>query len=248
MIRYLVVLLILSKAIPAQSFEVASIKPYNPKDSCPNANLLPGGRFVAACWPLRTILQEAYDLLPSQISGGPAWLYTDQWDISAKADGFAGEIPRVQFQLMLRRLIEERFHLILLEDTKVLPGLALVVAGKKGSKLMPNAGASFQFDVEAGPTLICKKVTMAKLASWLKGFTGAGRVVVDKTGLAGEYDFVLRWTPQPLGQSPEDRSPSDGNVPSIFTALQEQLGLRVESQELPTTILVVESADRPTDN
>jgi len=89
---------------------------------------------------------------------------------------------------------------------------------------------------------------MAQLASWLKGFTGAGRVVVDKTGLVGQYDFVLKWTPQPLGQSVEDRSPSDENVPSIFTVLQEQLGLRVESQKLATRILVIERADRPSGN
>ena len=215
---------------------------------CPNANLLPGGRFAAACWPLRTFVLEAYDVLPNQISGGPAWFYSDPWDVSAKAKGFAGEIPTPQFRSMLRELIKERFHLILREDTKLLPGLTLVVSAH-GPKLTPNTGASFQFDLEPGATLTCKKVTTAQFASWLKGFTGAGRVVIDKTGLRGEYDFTLKWTPEPLAtRHVEDRSNPASSTPSLFTALQEQLGLRVKSQRVPTKTLVIEAADRPSDN
>ncbi len=121
----------------------------------------------------------------------------EPWDITAKAEGFAGEIPKEQLDLMLRAMIKERFGLELRVETRELPGLALLVA-KNGPKLVRNTGEPFAFDVAKGPELTCKKVTMAQLANWLKFHTGAGRTVIEKTGLIGEYDFTLKWTGQPL--------------------------------------------------
>jgi uncharacterized protein (TIGR03435 family) len=87
---------------------------------------------------------------------------------------------------------------------------------------------------------------MAQFAAWLKAFTGAARTVIDKTGLTGEYDFTLKWTGQPLkGTDPENH---DAAGPTIFTALQEQLGLRLASQKVPTDTFVVERAERPAEN
>jgi uncharacterized protein (TIGR03435 family) len=189
------------------------------------------------------MLREAYDVLPNQIVGGPSWINIDPWDITAKAEGVPGEIPASLFRSMLRRLIEERFHLVLKEETKPLPGLALVIA-RRGLRLTPNKGAPRQFDLEPGPTLVARKVTIAELAAWLKGFTGTGMVVVNETGVSGEYDFTLKWAARPL----EDRQALDSGAPPIFTALQEQLGLRLKSTKVPTTFLVIERVERPNDN
>jgi uncharacterized protein (TIGR03435 family) len=146
---------------------------------------------------------------------------------------------------MLRAMIKERFHLALRVETKELPGLVLLVA-RNGPKLSPNKGEPFAFDLTKGPELTCRKVTMAQFAAWLKAFTGAARTVIDKTGLTGEYDFTLKWTGQPLkGIDPENH---DAAGPTIFTALQEQLGLRLASQKVPTDTFVVERAERPAEN
>jgi uncharacterized protein (TIGR03435 family) len=243
--RYLLALAICAATATAQTFDEDVVRPHDPKVPCAGANLLPGGRFIATCWDLKIMIREAYDALPDQISGGPAWINTESWDITAKADGIAGEIPTEQFRSMLRGLIKGRFHLTLRIETKDLPGFALVVV-RKGSKLKRNTGAAFGFDLEPGPVLTCKKVTMTQLASWLKSYTGAGRTVVDKTGLTGEYDFTLKWTPQPMRASnPETPPVLDSNGPAIFTALEEQLGVRLESQKVPTSIFVIEGVDRP---
>jgi uncharacterized protein (TIGR03435 family) len=243
--RYSVIPILFAATIAAQSFEVDAIKPHDPKVPCAGADLLSGGRFIATCWPLKTLIFEAYDILPSQISGGPAWINTDLWDITAKADGIAGEIPKEQLDAMLRSMIKERFHAALRVEIKELPGLVLLVA-RNGPKLTSNRGEPFAFDLTRGPALTCRKVTMAQFAAWLKSFTGAGRTVIDKTGLTGEYDFTLKWTGQPLkGKEVED---SDSGGPTIFTALQEQLGLRLVSQKVPTNRLVVERAERPEGN
>jgi uncharacterized protein (TIGR03435 family) len=194
------------------------------------------------------MIQEAYDVLPNQISEGPGWIYSEPWDITAKAEGVAGEIPRAEFSLMLRALIRERFHVALREQTEMLPGLALVVA-RNGPKFSPNTNAPFEFDLTQGPALACKKVTMAQLASWLKSFTGAQRTVIDKTGLQGEFDFTLRWSAQPMRGADIQIPPTlDSSGPTIFTALQEQLGLRLESEKVPTSMFIIQAAERPIEN
>lgn len=240
--NYFMLFVVGAGMLGAQTFEVAAIRPHDPKVPCAGADLLSGGRFIATCWPLKTLVFEAYDVLPTQISGGSAWIETEQWDITAKAQGFAGEIPKEQLDLMLQAMIRERFRLELRIEKKDLPGLVLLTA-KNGPKLVPNTGAPFAFDVVKGPVLTCKKVTMAQFAAWLKSYTGAGRTVINKTGLTGEYDFTLKWTGQPLRVEN-----SDSTGPTIFTALQEQLGLRLTSQKVPTDVLVIERAERPEEN
>ncbi len=162
--RYFGLAIISAGVLAAQTFEVAAIKPHDPKVACAGANTLSGGRFIATCWPLKTFIFEAYDVLPAQISGGPAWIETEPWDITAKAEGFAGEIPKEQLDLMLRAMIKERFRLELRVEKKELPGLVLLIA-KNGPNMVPNSGAAFAFDLAKGPVLTCKKVTMAQFAA-----------------------------------------------------------------------------------
>ena len=238
--------------VQAQSFEVSAVKPHDPKAACEGSNLLPGGRFVGTCWTLEGLVEEAYDILPSQISGGPAWVQTDLWDITAKADGMSGEIPLEQFRPMLRKLIEEQFRLALRAENKVMPVFALL-ADPKGSKarsnLTPNAGAPHQFDVTPGPVLICRKATMTQLASWLKVFLFAERPVLNQTGLAGDYDFTLQWRPEPAREAQGtlgDSLPApNASAKALMAALHEQLGLKLESRKAPTGVYVIERAAWP---
>ena len=138
----------------------------------------------------------------------------------------------------------------------MLPYFALVVA-KTGAKLKPNAGEPFDFRLERGAVVTFTKVTMPGFASWLGPWVGADRVVVDKTGLPGEYNLRLQWTPArmrgtavvgPPGEADGATQAGDAIGPSIFTALQEQLGLRLESQKGPIDTFVVERVERPSEN
>jgi len=232
--------------LQAQSFDISVIKAHDPKAACEGSNLLPGGRFVATCWPLKQLIEEAYDILPGQVSGGPPWMGTELWDITAKADGIEGEIPSEPFHAMLRALIVDQFRLAVRSDTKVMPVFELAVAkkgSKPGSNLVLNTGAPFQFDLKPGPQLICRKVTMARLASWLKVWLFAERPVLDKTGLAGEYDFTVQWHPEAAGG--DSVTAPNANGQALMVALREQLGLELRSEKAPTSVLVIEGAERP---
>lgn len=231
--RLLVVLMVTSAAATAQSFEVAVIRPHSGETI---AVAPTGGRFYANV-TLKYMIQVAYDVAPYQISGGPDWLDKEVWDVTAKAEGFAGEIPLEQLRPMLRELIGDRFQLRLLARKKDLPYFALLV-DKKGSRLKRSTGDVTDFQLERGPVLRWAKVSMRSFASWLEPWIQADRVVIDETGLPGEYDLELRWS----GQLAELAGPS------IFTALREQLGMRLESRRGPIDTFVVEHAERPLEN
>ncbi|HYL36545.1 MAG TPA: TIGR03435 family protein [Bryobacteraceae bacterium] len=158
-----------------------------------------------------------------------------------------------QFRDMLRALIEDRFQLKIHRETKELPAYALLVA-KNGSKLAP--AESEGRGIRTGPgSLSFKRIGMAGLAAQLS--TQLGRVVFDKTGLTGEYAVTLEYAPEPgqggpeaLGLPPQayKAPPVDDNRPSIFTALQEQLGLRLESEKGPVEMLVVDHVEKASGN
>jgi bla regulator protein blaR1 len=185
-------------------------------------------------------------------------------------------------QLMIRALLAERFKLVVHNEDKEMPIYALVLArsdGKLGPKLKvsetdcaammaaargrgrglmpppgpPQAGAPMQCGIRIGPgNMAVGGSPMTQIATSLAMF--AGRIVVDKTGLAGNYDFTLSWTPDQMpgaGQRPPgapEPPPIDPNGPSLFTAVQEQLGLKLDSQRGPVAMLVIDRAERPTEN
>jgi uncharacterized protein (TIGR03435 family) len=144
------------------------------------------------------------------------------WDITARAEGFAGEIPLEQLRPMFRNLIRVQFRLSLRAGKQDLPYFALVV-NRKGAKLRPTGGGAIDFHLERGPVLRWTRVSMRLFASWLEPWIQMNRVILDETGLTGEYDLELRWSGQPM-TVPEATDETNG--PSIFTALREQLGLR----------------------
>jgi uncharacterized protein (TIGR03435 family) len=237
----------------AQSqFDVVSVKPSAPDEH--NSFMFrpqPGG-LRAAGIPLKMLIMESYDLKAFQVSGGPGWIATERWDVLAKADGVEGQIPMAQMRPMLQVMIADRFKLKFHKETKEMPVYALVVE-KNGLKMVTHVGTEQQFRFGDG-SLIVKRGGIAALAVWLS--RQLGRVVIDKTDLRGEYDYKLEWTPDPgqggaesIGLPPEPPRPhADTNGPSIFTALQEQVGLRLVSQKGPVEIVVIDSVEKPSAN
>jgi bla regulator protein BlaR1 len=232
----------------AQSFEVASIRLHTGRVQR-IAALVSGQRFTAEAMSLDNLITYAYDLKRYQVFGVPGWadstnLDCDRYDINAKADG-DGTLSQEQAKNMLRTLLSERFHVKFHRDMKEMPVYALVVA-KDGHKLkdaapdartmmrMSSASKGVEMTVTAGP--------IAQLVNQFSNANGVDRPVLDRTGLAGSYDYKLTWGPS-LGATG-----NDSDAVSIFTALQEQLGLKLEPQRAPIETLVIDNAEKPTEN
>jgi uncharacterized protein (TIGR03435 family) len=149
---------------------------------------------------------------------------------------------------MMQSLLADRFKLTVHQETKEMPIYALVVA-KNSPKLQPSKAEETEFGGSRGQFL-CQKVPMSMLAGQLRRLLG--RPVHDETGLTGEYDFKLEWTPDEppanAGTAEARTAPPDRTGPSIFTALQEQLGLRLESRKGVVVVLVVDRVERPSEN
>lgn len=244
---------------PAQTISyVASVKPNNSANPRTRTEYSPGGRFTATATNIRTLIRLAYRLQDYQVAGEPAWFSAKRYDIAAKADN---DPPPAQ-ALFLRILLQDKFHLAAHNETRTLPAFALEPAredGRSGPQLRksdfdcaayiagphppPEAGrvspCSAKFNLGS---LSGRSIPMSQLATTLGFFTG--RFVVDKTGLAGGYDIDLTWTPdQPAAPPDDSRSAPAG--PSIFTALTEQLGLKLVSVKAPVDVLVIDGAQEP---
>jgi bla regulator protein blaR1 len=239
------------------AFTVASVKPNKSSDDRFMMRPLPGGGLTATGVTLRMLIMNAFGVAGYQISGAPSWIGTERWDIEAKTDGVQGFLPRDQFAAVLRRLIEERFQMKTRRETKEMPVYAMMVA-KNGSKLKPHPVDS----TEVKPFGRFGHGSATFTNSSLAGFAvqlsmNLGRPIVDQTDLKGRYDFTLEWTPAPgegdpeaFGLAPQAQiAPlADSNGPSIFTALEEQLGLKLESQKGPVEIVVIDHVERPSEN
>jgi uncharacterized protein (TIGR03435 family) len=240
---------------PPAAFAVASIKPNRSSDDRFMLRFLPGGGLTATGVTLKMLIMNAYGVANYQIVGAPSWLGTERWDIEAKSDGPPRPFQRDELDAMLQRLLENRFQLKTHRQLKKLPAYALVIA-KGGTKLKPAASDSarpqerFGFGSAAG-----SNVPIPDLAWQLS--LGLGRPVLDRTGLKGGYDFTLEWTPAPGDFSPasiglppraEPPPPADPNRPSIFTALAEQLGLRLQPTKAPVEILTIDRVEEPSKN
>jgi uncharacterized protein (TIGR03435 family) len=243
--RINVVILLLAVAASAQTFDAASIKANN---SGARPWLAPpvGGRFAATNVTLTMLIGTGWPQLG--VTGGPSWLATQGFDVITKAPD--GAIDREQFAAMMRSLLKDRFKLRLHEETREAPVYALLPA--KGGLKLPNAhpescttwgittrGAQIGCDpMNATPESITdERLSMPWLAAVLGGMVG--RPVIDKTGFNGSFKVQLEFA-----------ASNDANSakPSIFTALQEQLGLRLESQKGSVGILVVDHAEKPSEN
>jgi uncharacterized protein (TIGR03435 family) len=221
------------------------------------------GSFTATNVSLRNLIQyEAYDIPQSRILGGPKWLDSTRFDIEAKMDDAEAaqlkaldyEHSRVQAQAMFQQLLADRFQLKVHWETRELPVYALAVA-KKGAKLQPakdttgNTGTSSNSH-GSGVQFTATGQTVTQLAQSLTSSAAheLGREVIDKTGIEGKYDVSLNWTRDTGAAS----AGTDGNAqesgPSIFTAIQEQLGLKLEPSKAPVRVLVIDRAEMPSEN
>jgi uncharacterized protein (TIGR03435 family) len=223
-------------------FDAATIKPAAPGRDGGVVRILPGGRtFMASNVALKYLLVTAYGVTPAQVSGGPGWVNADGYDIEAKT---SQSVSADELMLMLRALLTDRFQLTLRDDQKVQPVYELVL-----DKSVPNLranrdGSELTLRPDGKGQLIGANVTMAYLCWTLGRFPDAGRPVVDKTGLKGGYDFELQYTP--VFRSPDGGAADTG--PSLFTALREQLGLKLESAREPVDFYTIEHAERPSGN
>ena len=241
-------------------FEVASMKP-NASGDHRVVTQYARGRLIVTGATLKDLMRAAYQLSDSQIIGGPSWMSSNRWDVQAKAEETASQ---KQINEMLQRLLVERFQLKSHKETITGPvyDLVIVKSGPRFSETKPDSrnsghdsqGSQARTSHGAGGHTVGKSMTMAQLAEMLAGFVG--RPVIDKTGLRGQYDIALSWTPDP-GQtaaladhtSPRraetEATPSDPNAPSLFTAIQEQLGLKMQSAKGRVEVLAVDGAQKP---
>jgi bla regulator protein blaR1 len=263
---------------PLPQFEVASIKPAAPDQRGMFIRDSPGGRLNISNMPLKEMVIIAWRIQPFQLSGGPAWIESARYDISAKPDHSPKE---GEVSLMLQSLLADRFQLKIHHETKELPIYGLIVANKDG-KLGPQLTASKEGGcTELDPskplpppdpgkpaTLGCGNMMMGfdrlnAVSVQIEGLIPMlsrmlGRTVLDKTGLTGKFDISMHWTPDqsqamqpPAGGLPPGMPqppPVDPNGPSIFTALQDQLGLKLESQKGPVDIVVIDHVEKPSEN
>jgi uncharacterized protein (TIGR03435 family) len=228
-----------------QSFEVASVK-VNNTPAPPTMTELPGGeRFRARNMPLIWLIGAAYNVPNRQISGLPQEFTSGGYDIEAKA---GHSVSREQMMILLRKLLEDRFKLMVRRETKELKAYVLVAA-KSGVRLEENQdGAELAMRKVSGNKMSYHNMPMPLFANVLSG--AVDDVVVDGTGLKGSYDFTLEYYAGPGGRGvQEGREPApDPNAASIYTALQEQLGLKLESRKGPVGLLVIDRIERLSGN
>jgi uncharacterized protein (TIGR03435 family) len=259
------------------TFEVASVRPNKSGQPFVSLGIQPGGRYTATNVPLRLLIRNAYQLQDSQIIGAPGWVDSDRFDIVAKAEGDVPPSvpggPPGPIQFMLRALLAERFNLKMHTEQRELPVYALVLAradGKLGPQLRPAAadcaavlarrGGPPPAPPQPGERLPCGmrigpgQLTGGSLPISLFANTISPivqRVVLDRTGLSGNFDFELTWTPDQIPQGPPppgapQQPPIDPGGPSILTAVQEQLGLKLDSTRGPVEVFVIDNVTQPT--
>lgn len=232
-------------------FDVAAIKPSDPSVSSSLFRRNTHGVFEASGVTVKSLIEYAYNLHDIQILGGPQWIDRDRYDISAKSVA-ASEIDwsklapaqsRAMFEAdvnRLRNLLADRFQLKCHSTTKDTPVFALTVA-KNGPKFQPTPSSHSNTGYRIAPGMIKgHNITMSVLKDNLT--SDLDRILIDQTGLQGQYDIDLEWTPG----SPQHED--DAAAPSLRTALQEQLGLKIVSQRAPIPVLVLDQVEKPSAN
>jgi len=238
------------------SFEAASIKPDNSGENFVSVRLVPGGSVRAINATLANVITTAWQIPDFELADVPGWAKSERWDIEAKGSGDAAPPETLG---KLQSLLADRFNLRVHAETREMPVYALRGA-KGGAKLPPAREECFSPTAGIAPPspaarpcggfnrgpnqLLGAGDTTANLEHVLA--KTLGRSVLDKTGLTGTFDVTLKWTPDEVLQSAS--ASADSQLGSIFTALQEQLGLRLESQKGPVSVLVIDSAERASPN
>jgi uncharacterized protein (TIGR03435 family) len=243
-IKALLLFAAFAAAAQTPAFDAASIRPNTSQGGISAIRITAGRASMENC-SLKKIMLNAYGIPDDReyMIDGPEWLTSEHFDIEAK---FPADKPVTQIRQMLQTMLADRFRLTLHKETRQLPMYSLVVA-KGGPKIHAGEGGDSRTSGRPGH-FEATKITMPKLADLIA--KQAGRPVTDATGLQGVFDFTLEWSPQAdLRVGTADAAPADNQGPSIFTALQEQLGLRLESGKGPVEVLVVDRMEKmPTEN
>jgi bla regulator protein blaR1 len=265
-------------SVPARQFtyEVVSIKP-DKSGPGSRAQIAPDG-YSEKYVTLKGLILRAFGLQEFQLSGATGWVESERFDIDARMDTATADAlqkldvddQRTARQQMLQAVLADRFQLTFHRESKVFQVYSLVVA-KNGSKLheakpgdtypngikYPNGGGGAGATMmRLGPTSHTLTAQAAPISSLLNALRAESmeRPLLDKTGLTGKYDFTLTWAPEnvsvavPGGAASSQGVPGDPAAPSLFVALEEQLGLKLESGKAPIEIIVIDRAERPSGN
>jgi len=248
------------------TFDVVSIKRVTDIRNQRSIGDQPGGRFVLSGMAIAPVIRTAYPADTSDLINAPDWVNSDTYDLTAQA---GRDVTRQEMEVLLRAMLADRFKLAVHYEMQERPVFALVLARpdgrlgpgikrsdldcdaiqaarRAGSKDAPpetsNGAPACGMSMRGGQGMevMLGARPLSILASSFG--TGPGRVVIDKTGLTGNYDVTLKYTPQPRADAPPDAPPD------VFTALQEQLGLKLEPDRAPLKILVIDRIERPSEN
>jgi uncharacterized protein (TIGR03435 family) len=223
----------------ALSFDAASIKVNRSGDTRTSMRSLPGGRIEGTNRTLTLLIQNAFELQDFQIVGGPDWIGSARYDVSATANR---DVTPTERGSMMRALLADRFKLAAHTERRDAPIYALRLARADGrlgpglKKAADDARGGFR---EGDGSLTAQRTSTERLVRELTSY--AGRPVVDETGLTGEWALTLTWAPDAAGGT-------DANLTSIFTAMREQLGLKLDATRGPVEVLVIDRAERPSED
>ncbi len=234
------------------SFEVATIKPAKP-DEKGQGFLVRGGQFSTFNTTLLNLIEFAYDLQTNQVVDATGWMSTDKYDIVAKPDA-PGAPSDKQWKSMLRKLLADRFQLKFHQDNKEMAAYVLTVA-KNGPKLTksdgdPN-GLPGLFFHQLGQ-LYVQNATMDDFTQLMQAVV-LDRPVVNQTGIKNRWNFILKWTPDDsqfggMGMKVPPPSNAADAPPPLFTAIQEQIGLKLEARKAPVDVIVIDHVEKPSAN
>jgi uncharacterized protein (TIGR03435 family) len=262
--------LIASAQAPRPSFEAASVKANG--SGGPLVRLAtPPGRFSAVNVTLRMLVREAFRRQDFRVIGGPNWMETARFDVEATA---GSPVAFDENRAMLRTLLEDRFHLKTHTEMRELPIYVLSVArrdAKLGDQIKPSGAECLPVTLPKGappppppppgprpagapqcPSLLApghisgRRITITRLVTTLSLFLS--REVVDRTNLSGDFDLDLQWLPDQPPPTDVRNAPTDPTAPPLFTAMQEQLGLKLEPSRAAVEVLVIDSAEKPTED
>lgn len=254
-------MIVATEAQQSQTFDVVSVRRSTSGEVGGRIGIQPGGRFVMVNMEIRSLIGSGYPTDTSEFVNAPSWIFTEKYDITATAPP---NTSRADMEPMFRALLAERFKFKGHYETREQPVYEMVLA--RADRALPAAVKTLDIDCDArrtaslrgeklpelaplqngmppcsmsmsGTQLISNGMTMANFARSIQGSTG--RVIVDRTGLTGHYAFTLNYTSAPR---------PDSDVPSVFTALEEQLGLKLQSSRGPVRVLVIDAIERPTEN
>jgi uncharacterized protein (TIGR03435 family) len=233
-------------------FDAVSVKAADPDSRHGTVvEVTPGGTLHVVNATLKDLIETAYDVRSFQIEGGPKWADAAKYDVNAtpgsRPQGVAAPPGWTNVRFKVQALLKDRFELQLHRETRIgsIYSLSIAKGGVKSSVL--SVTQSPHRGINAGPaTMLAEAASMKDLAYKLSRLLG--RPVVNNTGLDGNYDFRLEWTPDAGAPAP-DRQPVEASIgPSLFSAIQQQLGLRLEATKGPVDFLVIDRVDRPTEN